>query len=57
MGTYNFQRIVKEIKCDMCPYRDLGINPAVLIRELQFKDCKWTVSGTKKSRVGFGYFD
>ncbi|CAK61475.1 unnamed protein product (macronuclear) [Paramecium tetraurelia] len=54
-GTFSFQRIMRDVKCDMCPYRALGINPSVLVRELLFRDCKWTISGLKKG--GNGVFD
>lgn len=32
----------------MCPHRALGINPSVIVRELLFKDCRWTISGVRR---------
>ena len=57
MGTFSLERVQKDIKCQMCPYRALGINPAVIVKELQFKNCRWTISGHKKARNGNGYFE
>ncbi|KAM3134546.1 hypothetical protein pb186bvf_013360 [Paramecium bursaria] len=56
-GTFSVDRILKEIKCDLCPYKDMGVNPPVVMKEMQFKQCKWTISGKKQARVGNGYFE
>ena len=36
---------MKSLKCPICPYRDLNMNPAILVKDIKFVRCGYKMRG------------
>ena len=52
-GTFHWDELIHNTKCNWCPERALGINPAMLVVELKFVKCLWRYNGHAADRNGF----
>eukprot|EP01015_Nassula_variabilis_P008752 TRINITY_DN16935_c0_g1_i1.p3 TRINITY_DN16935_c0_g1~~TRINITY_DN16935_c0_g1_i1.p3 ORF type:complete len:194 (-),score=11.76 TRINITY_DN16935_c0_g1_i1:102-683(-) len=44
-GKFNFEEMVTKTKCPACPYRELGVNPPIQVRDIKFVNCFWRYEG------------
>lgn len=45
-GEFQFFRVIGQIKCMVCPYRDQLKNPPMLVKGVELSHCLWRVEGT-----------
>lgn len=43
VGTFNLKELFTKIKCPTCPYKDLNVNPPIIIHKMIFKGCLWRI--------------
>ena len=53
MGSFTIDEILNGVKCPICPYRELGINPSVVVKQIKLTNCCFKYEGRYKDKKGF----
>jgi len=53
IGTFTINDILNGVKCPICPYRELGVNPSVVIKQIKLVNCYFKYEGRFKDNQGF----
>jgi hypothetical protein len=52
-GEFHLNSILTNLKCEICPGKDKGINPPMAIKKFRFVDCAWRHEGHHPDKEGF----
>lgn len=52
-GEFTIGEILNGIKCPICPYRDFGINPSIVVKQIKLINCFFKYEGRYKDHQGF----
>lgn len=52
-GTFTLDEILNGIKCPICPYKELGVNPSIVVKQIKLVNCYFRFEGNYKDRQGF----
>ena len=53
LGTFTIGEILNGIKCPICPYREFGVNPSVVVKQIKLVNCFFKYEGRYKDKQGF----
>ena len=53
IGSFTISDILNGIKCPICPYRELGVNPSVVVKQIKLVNCCFKYEGRYKDDQGF----
>ena len=52
-GRHSLTQTMRSLKCPICPYRDLDMNPPLSVKNVQFRHCGFKQEGRVRNRKGF----
>lgn len=53
VGEFNLNEIINGIKCPICPYREFGTNPLIVVKQIKLVNCYFKYEGSYKDDNGF----
>ena len=50
MGFFSLNKLVGNLKCDVCPYKSVYLNPSIIVADIMFNKCFWKIIYSYENR-------